>query len=609
MKKNLLFTLISALFLSGCVQPIPTEVFSVDGTELSLTKVYDGDKLTAISASLGVNSNYGWTTAVSSFLTNMGATGGKLQIQLKIDEFLTALESNPGQFPSDPVLGYHVGTITLRNSAGTVITVPVYYIPTIRVTYDLNGGSGNAPATQDGDFGATITLPDGSSMTPPDNHIFYGWYNQASYQTIEGLYRAGDDLTLTQDIKLYALWSGNGTSQANPLLISTQEELAGINNSNTTLGRHYKLIANISLTYTGDETWTPIGGNGRNSFSGSFDGNGHSISNLKVNVPGGNVGLFGTTIGSATIISNLHVDIAADGVCGQNAGGIVGSMTSSGATIEGCTVTGGPVTASFAGAGYTSAGGIVGTTSVATIRNCLVTAGPISATHLTGAQSLDNSNAGGIVGFNNGGANSTIQSCVSMATVSASNGNQSYCGGIAGAINNCTLKDCYAMGELSVSSENKTRRIGGITGYANTNSTVQNCYATAIVNSTGIAASSNYVGGIVGQSSGSRINCVALSPSISGDGSSIHRITGTGSNDANNYANQNMLHGTNPGNWTSNLNGNDGANCSAKPEASWWTNPATWNTNDGDAWDFSSTWIMGPEGYPILRNINYDILK
>ena len=92
---------------------------------------------------------------------------------------------------------------------------------------------------------------------------------------------------------------------------------------------------------------------------------------------------------------------------------------------------------------------------------------------------------GGICGYNDGG---TIQNCYSAATVCG----DSYIGGICGrSRSNSIIENCYNAGYIY----GATRSIGGICG--NNYTTIENCYNVGNVNG------KCYVGGIVGESSGS----------------------------------------------------------------------------------------------------------
>ncbi|MBQ8388509.1 MAG: right-handed parallel beta-helix repeat-containing protein [Clostridia bacterium] len=217
-------------------------------------------------------------------------------------------------------------------------------------------------------------------------------------------------------------------ADAAELTVSTAEELAGLaaivngvksdisklstDTTETTIkddfeGQTIKLASDIDLN--GFE-WTPIGnvtfdraGDGsyvvNGAFKGTFDGQGHTVSNLKIVDPAANgVGLFGAVVGGATVknINVKNVNILADGT----AAAVVGyccdySKTS---TVENCHVSGQiSIVADWA-----YVGGIVGY-GHANISGCSVIADG------TGVLTSENRNAvGGIMGWNYG---ATVTDC------------------------------------------------------------------------------------------------------------------------------------------------------------------------------------------------------
>lgn len=86
------------------------------------------------------------------------------------------------------------------------------------LTFDPNGGSGTIAGDKVFE-GATTSLPDGNGLTPPSGKTFVGW------NTLPGgggeFYAAGSTLTMPAgDLTLYAQWSGNGSAEDNPILIT-----------------------------------------------------------------------------------------------------------------------------------------------------------------------------------------------------------------------------------------------------------------------------------------------------------------------------------------------------------------------------------------------------
>lgn len=165
-------------------------------------------------------------------------------------------------------------------------------------------------------------------------------------------------------------------------------------------GKTVKLAANIDLS--GIE-WTPIGTNadGANKFQGTFDGQGHTISNMTVDqddaVKYRAAGFFGALNGTAKniIFDNATVtSISAPNAVGWTDNGtavVAGSIYTSG-SIEGVTVKNSRVS------GNRYVGGVSGYT-YGSVKNCTVENTTVTSTpdNLTG--SYDNGDkAGGVVG-------------------------------------------------------------------------------------------------------------------------------------------------------------------------------------------------------------------
>lgn len=248
--------------------------------------------------------------------------------------------------------------------------------------------------------------------------------------------------------------------------------------------------------------WTPVG-TYYSPFIGSFDGQENSITGLTVN----------KTALSGTLYA-----------------GLLGYVHSG--TIQNVTVSG---SVSATGAGFVSAGGIVGQTygtskALSYLKNC-VSAVTVSARR-TNALGGYYAYAGGLVGLQNYAETSN---CVNTRAVTAtvdSNG-QAVAGGIAGMIDNTVggVKNSYNTGAVHAaeSGELSTARAGGIAGVLQYN-TVQNCYSTGAVTASGDTSS---VGGVVGfiSLSGTVTDCYYLSGTAGkGVGSSnIGNNNGTGS--------------------------------------------------------------------------------
>lgn len=284
----------------------------------------------------------------------------------------------------------------------------------------------------------------------------------------------------------------------------------------------YKLTANIDLT---GKTQSPIGTSDKVPFTGTFDGDGHAITGIKITGTD-YVGLFGYA-NNATI-ENLTVSGSVSGA--NNVGGIVGRARNATQIIgctNNCTVT---VTTQYAGgiAGYSYGasasatvitdcvnngdvtftgsdttkgqdfGGITGIMRHAMVSNCTNT-----GTVVGGAK-----NVGGIAGRTYGSA--TFMNCHNSGDVSA----LSQCGGIVGGQQVGTVSYCWNSGEISCSGAG----VGGISGaFAGSGAVVSNCLNTGSV--TGVAAADDGVGGIVGSApSGKSVSNCYSGASVTGTG-------------------------------------------------------------------------------------------
>ena len=169
--------------------------------------------------------------------------------------------------------------------------------------------------------------------------------------------------------------------------------VADLQNVSSNLSTNYILMNDLDL---GGMEWTPIGTED-NPFTGTFDGNGHVISNFKITGDVQIAGLFGYNEGT---IQNLGLESFTVDVSRSRsvyAGGLVGyskgTITNSYAM--------GDVSAS---ASYARAGGLVGCNREGTITNSYAT-GDVSASSMS---TLPYAYAGGLVGYNNLG---TITNC------------------------------------------------------------------------------------------------------------------------------------------------------------------------------------------------------
>ncbi|WP_347026900.1 GLUG motif-containing protein, partial [Bacteroides ovatus] len=128
-------------------------------------------------------------------------------------------------------------------------------------------------------------------------------------------------------------FSGGDGTVSNPYQITNAIELNEVRNKPFA---HFKLMNDIDLSdwITANSPtvgWIPLG-NAETPFSGTFDGNGHVISGLWINLPDNNdIGLFGRICGTSDIvIEKLGVIIGSKGIIGKNnVGGIIGYISNS----------------------------------------------------------------------------------------------------------------------------------------------------------------------------------------------------------------------------------------------------------------------------------------
>ena len=255
------------------------------------------------------------------------------------------------------------------------------------LAYNANGGTGTVNSSQVLES-STTTLNDGTSLTHPDGKIFAGWNTLP-----EGggeFYDAGGTLTMPAgNLTLYALWSGDGS-------------MKDIGASEKNIKKHYRLCNDLVLDGW-EAIYCDIGYGYGASFSGTFDGGGHT---LTLNGVKGIRAAFWNSNGAAfsgyffSLFAHIDGEVRRLRVDGQ-------------ITVDGTDET--------------------------------------SLYHV-----------GGICGYNIG----TVTDCISDVTVTATGKiNTLYAGGIAGFNDNGNIFNCYATGESTATAGYVY--LGGIAGYGN----------------------------------------------------------------------------------------------------------------------------------------------
>ena len=229
--------------------------------------------------------------------------------------------------------------------------------------------------------------------------------------------------------------------------VTTAEGLKAVadiaNNGN--LGINITLTSNIDLT---DINWTPIGIDANKAYTGTFDGNGKTITGLTVTGSDQYAGLFGY-IGSGGTVMNVKlegVQITSD-ISWGSVGGVAGHSYGD---IENCSVSGSVSGSDVGGVvGYQLVGSITGCSSSATVKGM--------------------ERAGGVVGVTNYGATLTGCYATGDVTVEKDGTNNSHAGGVVGYNGGGTLTACYATGSVEGSGD-----VGGVVG--DNYGTVTACY-------------------------------------------------------------------------------------------------------------------------------------
>lgn len=312
-----------------------------------------------------------------------------------------------------------------------------------------------------------------------------------------------------QSLALSVEFAG-GTGEPNdPYQIATAEQLVSIGSDYTLLHKHYILIEDIDLdpnlpngsvftnALIGQDGSDDINVHEGYSFSGFFDGKGHTISNLHINVPYGfSAGLFGKLSG---LVKDLHLSNVV--VSGTPCGAIAG-LLNPGGTIHGCSVTGQV-------SGFWKVGGLAGSNWYGSLVECDAQ-----------VQAAGYDDIGGMVG---GGPGGYLIRCETQADISG----QQNVGGLVGSGGEGHIIECRATGRVTGTSS-----VGGLVGYANRTiiwRSSANCEVTAHESAGGLVGnateyavlslmncyargsiSRSITGGLIGEGSHNQvINCYA----------------------------------------------------------------------------------------------------
>lgn len=347
---------------------------------------------------------FGWVDAAGCTIKNLtidGATVKGSHYTGAVVGYLSGTLENC-HVKNATIISKHLDEHDCGDKAGTVVG---YLNKNTTVKYC---SATNCTVTAARDAGQVVGCVYGSG-----NAISNCW---ATNVTVEADVTGCTDSNKGGNIKNEIIGRNNGITVDNDNLvtISTKDQLftfaEAVNSGNDYSGKTVVLTADIDLL---NAAWTPIG-QSHADFAGTFDGNGHTIKNLKVTQSSSagqynSVGLFGWLNGA---VKNL--------------------------TIDGATIT-----------GYHNVGAIAGYVEDAHIEGCAVKNATISASHLS--DDLCGDKVGGVAGII-GHVNGTIKNCsVSNSTITASRD----AGQVLGCLSGGTIEDCTAT-NVTVSRDTTT---------------------------------------------------------------------------------------------------------------------------------------------------------
>ena len=516
-----------------------TEVFKVvlSGTELTLNKVDNGivDKNTAVvlkttggnpvmtlttstsgdtqdNSLTGVSAAAGVTSDGTFYVLDNGASGlgfyklasgntvgvgnAYLISDSESDFFSLGGEPAPTTYTLLLVADPEKGSVTVTNLIGSDI---------------IDNGNGNYTVKENTSVTILATPNEGYELT--DWKVGNRWCDFTECATALNTNDNPMTFTMTADVAYKAEFAaaapapdfaGEGT-EASPYLIATAEDwnkfATRVSEGNTYSGKHFQLTNNIAIS-------TMVGTDETHVFSGTFDGDGNTItatlsSNAACCAP------FAYTYGAT--IKNLHVTGTIT-TTGDNAGGVVGRNGTESLTLTN-------VSSDMTINSTKANGGLVGYTINATISGCAFTGKLLSES---------NRRIGGFVGWksNTTGSYLTITDCV-FDPEEVTNGNSSSKTFVAIGGGTVTITNCYYTQAVSADQGKLMRAITGAAGV-----TVANAGTATVYNVSGITG---YGTGILYNGVLYGANEEVISLTLSGSAKGYTASTGTLSGDANPY--------------------------------------------------------------------------
>lgn len=344
------------------------------------------------------------------------------------------------------------------------------------VIFDANGGvngDGNSVWTVTLDVGSSIGAPEDVTKSPFGSNT----YTLSGWKAPSGIWSFSDPVTMS--MTLTAQWKVNPLSVPNADGFYELADLAALETLRDEMDKNQKFAEGKTFILTGDielpADWTAIGeymtstGIRKPGFSGTFDGQGHTITlHNQQKEP-----LFGATSG---VIKNLNIK---GDSCAYVPVGV--AYSTYGGTFENCTVEA-KLYDAYAGILYYAY-------KSSTITNCIVKTGSII---------VNNNAAAGIVAITTSGGTHSITNCIveDGVSITGTGSLDSFIGGVSGILADgaAEITKCYSGANLTATAANAY--VGGIAGHGNSmgGTVITSCGATGVFT----LREGGTVGGIIG---------------------------------------------------------------------------------------------------------------
>ncbi|MGN1194481.1 MAG: ABC transporter permease, partial [Acutalibacteraceae bacterium] len=303
-----------------------------------------------------------------------------------------------------------------------------------------------------------VACPDMYSIKPDDDHMINNGYPVLNWETVVQEKKNDDKDSeenefIEPEKATVSKWNGTDVEMPasptkidgeNYLLITNANQLAFLskaieNGYEEYLTYNYILQCDVNL---GSKKFTPIGTQ-NNPFTGTFDGNGHIISNLKIDTAKDNAGLFGYVSSNAK--ANKSVEIT-----NEMLGTTMDMTFYHNGTVKSLQIKNADITSDGKNVGAVA--GCID--SYSRITNVSVKSGTVSA---------DGDNVGGLVGCVKG-ENSEIYICYSTAKVTSKGKNV---GGLVGNLDESRLSAAYASSTVKYNGKSSAKKFGAVVGTCN----------------------------------------------------------------------------------------------------------------------------------------------